>query len=313
MRSHRDRELDVARSFAGDVANHRIIIKLDQGLHRHLVFQQREHAWNSYFELITTPGSLTITGDHGAHTFRRLTDMFQFFRSNPDRPHRINAKYWAEKTSDNGRSVEVYSEDILRDQLDESLQEAIAARDAIQKEFDEEHGRQLLEWREDLLAEGIQEDEPGCCPAPEREPEWPELTKARELVDKATELIEDHDADGLLGYEDGARRLLAELEHLGLVCDLWEWDLSDWDYHFLWCLNAIAWGIQQYDLAIRSGLHVVRSPLIAWDIPLPTTPPVKPEPTEKPVPEPVKFEVTMGTAHRTGDHLVTIHPAGGVL
>jgi hypothetical protein len=29
----------------------------------------------------------------------------------------------------------------------------------------------------------------------------------------------------------------------------WEWDLTDWSHHFLWCCHAIQWGIGQYDAA----------------------------------------------------------------
>lgn len=29
--------------------------------------------------------------------------------------------------------------------------------------------------------------------------------------------------------------------------DSWEWDLTDYTYHYVWTCYAIAWGIQQYD------------------------------------------------------------------
>ncbi len=29
--------------------------------------------------------------------------------------------------------------------------------------------------------------------------------------------------------------------------DTWEIDGMDWTYHYLWCLHAIVWGIDQYD------------------------------------------------------------------
>lgn len=28
--------------------------------------------------------------------------------------------------------------------------------------------------------------------------------------------------------------------------DTWEWDLRDWDYHYLWCCHAIVWAIAAY-------------------------------------------------------------------
>lgn len=312
----RDVEYDVATMFAEDVKGHRLIVRHDQGLYRHLVFEQREHSWNNRFELLTAPGSLTITGDRGSYTFRRLRDIFHFFRSNPDRPHRINVSYWAEKLPDAGRSVRVYSEDVLRDLLDEHLRTAIAERDAILKEFNDENERQREQWREGLRYDGIiDENDPDWAPfEPERAEDWPELVAAIKLVEEAQQEIADYDADCWLSHEDGARRLLKELERIGLVGDTWEWDLSDWDFHFVWCLNAIAWGIQQYDNAVRQGLHVIRTAPIAWDTPLPTTLPVKPEKkVEKAEPGPVRFEVTMGVIHPAGAHEVTIKPTGGVL
>lgn len=68
-----------------------------------------------------------------------------------------------------------------------------------------------------------------------------------EVPASARERIADYDDEGRLGYEDGARDLLAELEKAGVVSDVWEWDLTDWQWEFLWCCHAIAWGIAQYD------------------------------------------------------------------
>ncbi|GAB3656643.1 hypothetical protein [Glycomyces tarimensis] len=72
-----------------------------------------------------------------------------------------------------------------------------------------------------------------------------------EDVDKARTVIAEHEELADLGYEDNARDLLNELErHTVVVGDLtWEWDLSDWDWQYLWCCHAIVWGIAQYDAA----------------------------------------------------------------
>ncbi len=312
MTSSRDLEFDVARMFADDVTGHRLIVRLDQGLHRHLVFEQREHSWNNRFELITAPGSLTITGDRGAYTFCRLTDMFQFFRGRHPYSYGINPGYWAEKLPDAGRSAKVYSRDVLVDFLGEHLRTALAERDAIQREFDEEVRRQRDQWREGLRYDGvIDENDPDWTPSvPEKEEDWPELIKARRLLEDAQQEIRDYDGDGSLDHEDGARDLLRNLESIGLISGAWEWDLTDWDFHFLWCLHAIAWGIQQYDLAVRTGRHVVRSAPVAWDTPLPTVPPAKPEPAEKTAATPVSFEVAMSPAR---PYLVTVQPVGEIL
>jgi len=241
----RDIECEVAAVFAEDVAEHRLIVRLDQGLHRHLLFERREHSWNNRFELVTWPGKLAISGDRGAHVFSRLPDMFQFFRSNGNTLG-INPTYWSEKLVDERRSVQVYSEDRLWEKVREHL--ADAAR---------EYREELAEWR------GLGSD-------PQWRPFVPEkLRRARELVREARDW-------GQAAYEDGGRQFLRELEDTDVVSDTYGWDLTDWDFHFLWCLHAIAWGVRQYDAAVRSGLHKVRPPLVAWDTPLPTKPPTKP-------------------------------------
>lgn len=77
--------------FDKDVAGHQMKVLLDQGIHRHLRFRLpgRTAYW---FDIITAPGILIFTGDMGGYTFRRLEDMFQFFRHD-----HINPGYWAEK------------------------------------------------------------------------------------------------------------------------------------------------------------------------------------------------------------------------
>lgn len=265
-------ELDVARSFASDVAVHRMIVKLDHGLHRHLVFERREHSWNGHFELITAPGSLTITGDRGAHTFRRLTDMFQFFRS-PGYPYGINASYWAEKLPDAGRSVKTYSRHALERCLTQEL-----------RELAEEYQHDLLEWRADSRLYSDNGDRP----------EMPERLR------EARRLIFDARRDGDLGYREEAEALLSDLHRAGVAKDSWEWDVTDYDFHFLWCLHAIAWGVRQYDRAVKSGLHKVRRGCLPWDTPLPCTPPAVPKPHQPRKATPINFTVQMKTLAATG-------------
>ncbi len=77
--------------FAADVAAHEMTVKLDNDLHRHLVFRKPGDS-NQWFEIVTWPGSLMINGDMGSWAFARIPDMFDFFRGD-----RINADYWAEK------------------------------------------------------------------------------------------------------------------------------------------------------------------------------------------------------------------------
>lgn len=66
----------------------------EYGLNRHIRFMKPETI-NMQFDIITWPGYLCFTGDMGTYVFKRLTDMFEFFR---DRERlRINPGYWGEK------------------------------------------------------------------------------------------------------------------------------------------------------------------------------------------------------------------------
>lgn len=271
--SRTDIEHRVATAFADDVADHRMIVKLDHGVHRHIVFQQREHSWNNRFELITYPGKLVISGDRGAHVFSRMYDMFQFFRSNGNE-HGINPHYWAEKLPDGRRSVQEYSEDTLKQLVSEYVERWPDEYEELQHQYELAKQR----W-DDAKKLGRRPLGVAAEPRPPK------------TLEEIRELIADAEADGSTMYEEGARQLLSELEGIGVVSDTFEWDLSDWDYHFLWYLHAIAWGVRQYDNAVKAGLHVIRTGTMAWDTPLPTTPPPaakKAEPTK-----PIKFEITV--------------------
>jgi hypothetical protein len=92
----RDRDEATARQrFTHDVRHHRLAIKQDDGLHRHLKYRKHgPHRWLHWFELVTWPGSLAIRGDMGSYQFSRIDDMFEFFRR---RDGGINPSYWAEK------------------------------------------------------------------------------------------------------------------------------------------------------------------------------------------------------------------------
>lgn len=73
-----------------------------------------------------------------------------------------------------------------------------------------------------------------------------DLTEAQRET-KAEILAQAEAGDGYC--EDAARDILRDGERAGLFSDVWEWDLSDWDFHFLYCLNAIVAGIAAYDAA----------------------------------------------------------------
>lgn len=122
-------EREVSERFTRDTKDHQLTILHDNGLYRHLMFRQPDTGCY-WFELITTPNSLTFQGDGTAFTFRRLHDMFQFFRSSAvwDAPRRVNAHYWAEKVVSQHAPVygclQEFSEESFNEQVAEELKEA---------------------------------------------------------------------------------------------------------------------------------------------------------------------------------------------
>ena len=126
----------VAARFLSDVANHEMTIVKDDGMHRHIRFQQPKtnHLW---FDIVTWPGFLCVSGDMGCYVFSRLSDMFEFFRfgSSP------NLSYWGEKVQAVDRQCPVmeYSEDEFRDAVKEAIEQATEDEsDSYRKELERE-------------------------------------------------------------------------------------------------------------------------------------------------------------------------------
>jgi hypothetical protein len=84
------RPLDQSQ-FNKDVATHQMTVHRSVGVYRHLSFGIPGSSVMR-FDVITWPGYLAFTGDMGTYVFRRLKDMFEFFRH--DAP---NFDYWSEK------------------------------------------------------------------------------------------------------------------------------------------------------------------------------------------------------------------------
>jgi hypothetical protein len=82
---------EALQRFNRDVEDHELTVLLDQGLYRHLRFKEPGTSMY-YFDIITTPGQLTIRGDMGTYVFAREMDMFPWFNGSY-----VNAGYWGEK------------------------------------------------------------------------------------------------------------------------------------------------------------------------------------------------------------------------
>lgn len=196
--------------FLGDVADHAMEVIRDDGFHRHLRFK-KPGTYCMHFDLITWPGYLCYTGDMGTFVFRRLDDMFSFFRIDREHMHlrdgltlHINPGYWGEKL------------------------EAIDRCDGY-KSFSADKFKRIVN---ELVDNHIEENE------------WPVAgVKATELRNAVHEQVLSHSENG---YD--AHDAASSFEHDGFEFrDFWEYDLSDYSYRFIWCCYALAWGVQKYD------------------------------------------------------------------
>lgn len=103
--------MDITKDyFLSTVKDHKMTIEQDNGVFRCIEFEKPGNV-SYYFRLTTFPGYLVITGDCGNYVFRRLHDMFDFFRSSD---FTIDPGYWAEKLDaiDKHSNVRVYSEEL---------------------------------------------------------------------------------------------------------------------------------------------------------------------------------------------------------
>ena len=197
--------------FLRDVSEHEMIIFQDDGVHRHIRFKS-PGSMNMHFDLITWPGYLCYTGDMGTYVFSRLTDMFEFFRT--DREYMtlrdgqtlaINPGYWGEKLEavDRGDGLKKWSEEKFKKRATEDFEEWISGCDL--SDDDKEEARQ--QFNDDVI------DQIGWCGKGEA---------YRNMIDFAF--------DGDTPFQDW-----------------WEVNTDEYSFRFIWCCYALAWGIIKYD------------------------------------------------------------------
>lgn len=134
--------------FLKDVAGHQMKVIRDDDVNRHIRF--KEPGSSSYwFDIITYSGALVIDGDCGTYVFRRLHDMFEFFRT--DREHferkghklAINPGYWSEKLQAMpARGIKEFDEDKFDAEIMERLTEWVRCH---REDTDKEERRELWE------------------------------------------------------------------------------------------------------------------------------------------------------------------------
>jgi hypothetical protein len=113
MKDWRKQIADSRARFLNDTDKHVMTVLHDDGVYRHIRFKAPGTGFY-WFDLVTWPGHLSITGDMGAYTFARVNDMFTFFYG-----HEINPGYWGEKVVEG--EVTAYSQDKFREWVDEEI------------------------------------------------------------------------------------------------------------------------------------------------------------------------------------------------
>lgn len=196
--------------FMRDVGQHKMEIIRDDGVHRHLRF--RAPGCSAYwFDILTWPGALCIDGDCGSHVFRRLTDMFEFFRATPrdgEEPGTyINAGYWSEKVVSGGKGY------------DKGLEEFVP------EIFRSEIVRQYRDYFRDSG----------------------QFTEAKEGFQQLREEVLGMADDGEHVAMSAAYHFQIENTRHRPFEDISTSAFKQYTWHFIWCLRAIAWAIHQYD------------------------------------------------------------------
>lgn len=133
-------EEEVQKIFDRDSAKHEMKIEIDAGVNRSILFMNPESSIY-WFRIVTFNNSLLIDGDCGTYCFKRLPDMFEFFRNK-----RLNVGYWAEKCvsySDetnqfNPEKVTRILEDIAKD-FDGDEEEREVLDEMLDRHFEDEH------------------------------------------------------------------------------------------------------------------------------------------------------------------------------
>lgn len=205
-----DRLIEVEVGFKKDVETHAMAILKDDGVYRHLRFK-RPDSWCMGFDLVTWPGHLAYTGDMGEFLFSRLHDMLQFFRQPLDQG--ISYAYWAEKCKAGDRTGRRDSDGVY-----EFSEEAF--KEAVLEDFES--------WRE--ANEGLFTEDPP-------------------FLDEVKERLEDEvlscSNEGVVRAYDAATAF--EVAWMKVFPDFWEHSCEEYTERFVWCCNAIRWGVARYD------------------------------------------------------------------
>jgi hypothetical protein len=201
--------------FLNDVEKHQMKILKNDGLYRHLRFIKSESS-SYWFDIVTWPNNLCVTGDMGTYTFSRIEDMFKFFildkndwnYSEAGIP--INPSYWSEKIKsyDSQIGIKRFSLEKFERLVREYYEEFISEED-------------ITEDSKDYLWEEINDTILYSENSYEASKELFEFSKECETNDGK-----------IIEFTFG---------------ELYQTDFSDYTYHYIWCLLAVVWGIRKFN------------------------------------------------------------------
>jgi hypothetical protein len=207
-----------AFKFERNVSRHKINVIRDEGLYRHIRFNKPD-TLDMQFDLITWPGHLCYTGDMGTYVFKRLEDMFDFFRRKDDRsPYQIDFDYWAHKSlaSDKIDGIRQWSPEGFREAVKDYFDSYAESNDIGGESETSESRKELLD----------------------------------ELWDEIEGEVLIHEYDESLAFA-----ALRDFDYRGFEFVDWEDDCQTWSHRFLWCCHALEWGVAAYD-EYRKGVEV---------------------------------------------------------
>lgn len=140
-------------SFLKDVANHELIVNLDQGVYRDITIKKPNNV-HMHYNITTRPGFLIFTGDMGDFIFERTNDMFGFFRAKDG--YCINPGYWGEKVQ--AGDVSKFDPEIACDSVKQYLTNYLDDLDLSDSE-DREKSKQALEAVSNFIGGNQHSDE----------------------------------------------------------------------------------------------------------------------------------------------------------
>ncbi|MDR3004834.1 MAG: hypothetical protein LBV14_11445 [Acidovorax sp.] len=202
-----------------DVAQHIMEPLNDNGVYRHLRFRE-PGTMCMHFDLVTWPGHLCYTGDMGTFVFTRVYDMLNFFRTERrvDGTFSIDHRYWAEKCEG-------------QDKCD-GLREFDA--DAFKREITQQRRRLFLNYAKYMDAD-MRRDFWGELEDVKRSANDGEHATYAAVQDWSFEINKPS------RWSDGNELIHIDTDDFP--------SCKQYTMRFLWCCQALAWGIEKYDAA----------------------------------------------------------------